>query len=472
MAINIMNIIFGTIVLIGFLLGIKLMQSPHTALWGNRLGALSMVSGFVYALWQFNLFNEILFWFFILIGAALGGVFAAKVKMIQMPQTVAFFNGSGGAASAVVAGTSALMYTTQVNWVFFMISALAMGIGTLTFFGSIVASGKLQGWISQNEIHIQRHNSMLIALLVIGLILIIISPGYEGLLFNISWPFLLLIFALYGFFMALRIGGADMPVLISFLNSFSGIAAAISGLAIQNVILVGAGALVGVAGLILTGIMCKAMNRSLKQVLSGTKSINNKTTEGLDEEDIVEPVKEDHANTQTPVSSGDKAKTILKETKKIIIIPGYGLAVAQAQHELKNLINYLEENGTEVKLGIHPVAGRMPGHMNVLLAEVGIDHEKLLEMDSINPEFQDIEAVLVVGACDVINPQASTSEDTPISGMPILEAYKAKNVIVLNLDDSPGYSGVPNSLYDQENVVTIWGDAKENLVLLYNLIKE
>ena len=458
------NIIFGTIVLIGFIVGIKLMQSPNTAVLGNRLGALSMAAGFIYALLEFNIYDEFIFWLFLIIGAAIGAVLAIKVEMIQMPQTVALFNGFGGAASAFVALTSAMLYPAQVSWFFYQISALALAVGVMTFWGSIVAAGKLQGWFAQHEVHIRNHNGLLTALLLIGAVLVIFSSGYGGLLFNISWPFIFLIFALYGFFMAIRIGGADMPVLIAFLNSFSGIAAAISGIAIQHVILIGAGSLVGVAGLILTGIMCRAMNRSLIEVLRGTKPDAAHETDTVTDT-VLDPNKQGKAKKE--VSPLNQASKIITKAKSVVVVPGYGLAVAQAQKELKSLIDYLESNNTEVKLAIHPVAGRMPGHMNVLLAEVGIDYDKLWEMDSINPEFPETDAVLVVGACDVVNPEATNTEGTPISGMPILEAYKAKNVIVCNLDDSPGYSGVENTLYQQENVTAIWGDARENIDLLY-----
>ncbi|UMZ73654.1 NAD(P)(+) transhydrogenase (Re/Si-specific) subunit beta [Natranaerofaba carboxydovora] len=471
------NIIFGAIVIVGFIIGIKLMQSPGTAVWGNRIGALSMVAGFVFAIIQFGVADEIIFWLFILIGVLLGAILAGKVQMIQMPQTVALFNGSGGGASAAVATVSALLYSTEGDWIFFFTSALALAIGSLTLFGSIIAAGKLQGWFSQESLNINGHNNLLVALLIIGALLVIISPAYNGMFFVMLWPFLLIISALYGFFMAIRIGGADMPVLISFLNSLSGIAAAVCGLAIEHIILVGAGALVGMAGLILTIIMCKAMNRSLKQVFSGIKPSEKEQPDqiGVDQEDY-DAVKH-HETTDEPAEKEieltplDSAKTILDEANKVIIVPGYGLAVAQAQQELKQLIDLLEAEETEVKLAIHPVAGRMPGHMNVLLAEIGIDYDKLSEMDTINPEFPETDAVIVIGACDVVNPAASTSEGTPISGMPILEAHNAKNVIVCNLDDSPGYSGVPNTLYGKDNVILVWGDAKENINNLYSILK-
>ena len=465
------NIIFGAIVILGFIIGIRLMQSPGTAVWGNRIGALSMAASFVFAIIQFEIADETIFWLFILIGALLGALLAGKVQMIQMPQTVALFNGSGGGASAAVATVSALLYSTEGNWIFFFTSALALAIGTLTFFGSIIAAGKLQGWVSQESLHIKGHNNLLVGLLIIVVLLVIISPAYNGMFFVMLWPFLLIISALYGFFMALRIGGADMPVLISFLNSLSGIAAAVCGLAIEHIILVGAGALVGVAGLILTIMMCKAMNRSLKQVFSGIKPTTKEKQEDLkDYEDYkdYEGYETVEYNEHTPL---DSAKAKLIEANKVIIVPGYGLAVAQAQQELKQLIDLLEAEEKEVKLAIHPVAGRMPGHMNVLLAEVGIDYEKLSEMDTINPEFPEADAVIVIGACDVVNPAASTSEGTPISGMPILEVYKAKNVIVCNLDDSPGYSGVPNTLYEKDNVILVRGDAKENISNLYSILK-
>lgn len=259
--------------------------------------------------------------------------------------------------------------------------------------------------------------------------------------------------------MSLRIGGADMPVIISFLNSLSGVAAAVNGLAVDNILLTGVGSVVGVAGMILTQIMCRAMNRNLLAVLSGFKSKVFSTNESADTE--VEAVSS--AAGDNGKVSAENIPFYLQDAKKVIFVPGYGMALAQAQQEVKVLFDTLEKYGKEVKVAIHPVAGRMPGHMNVLLAEVGFDYEKLLDMDSINPEFEETDIVIVVGACDVINPAATTAVGTPIYGMPVLNVSKAKLIIVCNLNEKPGYSGVENLLYSQENVVTLWGDAAQTV---------
>jgi len=504
------EIIFGAVIIAGFLVGLRLLQSPRTALWGNRLGACSMVVGIIYALIAFEVAADPVFWLFILFGLALGLLLGGKVKMIQMPQAVALLNGSGGAASAFVAVGTVLLSVETGNWWFFLPAALALAIGTLTFFGSIVAAGKLQNWVAQQPVQLPGHRSILMLLLILGVVLVAFSSTGQGALFGQLWPFTLLVFALYGIFMALRVGGADMPVLISLLNAFSGMAAAVTGLAVQHLILVGAGALVGVAGLILTGIMCRAMNRNLKNVLGGfkaahvtaggtdsatagvSKEVANHSGKSMAEEELLEkPAAEEKVETVFPglteklnreqrpgeetsalaLSPTETAAEILGKAEKVIIVPGYGMAVAQAQQQVKELVDYLESQGTETIMAIHPVAGRMPGHMNVLLAEVGIDYDKLWEMEQANQQFPEADAVLVVGACDVVNPAANSAEDTPIYGMPILEVDQASRVIVCNLDDQPGYSGVPNTLYQQEHVVAIWGDAKDNIENLYILLK-
>lgn len=489
----VIKILLAALILAGFLFGIRFMQSPQTALFGNRLGVLSMGAAFLFAVFEFGVYTSYLFWIFVLAGGLLGLLWGWKVQMIQMPQTVAFFNGSGGAASAVVAGSSALFAPYEGGIVFYLTAALALGIGTLTFFGSLIAAGKLQGFFAQRPLQFPAHGALLVVLLVTGGALVVVSPIDGGAFFRGTWFFLVPLFALYGLLMSLRVGGADMPVLISFLNSLSGMAAAVAGLAVENLVLVGAGALVGVAGLILTGLMCRAMNRSLQAVLSGFKPAaapvreveeeaaepqppaeaplaETETEEPLEpgesipvEEKEGEVAEEDKGDIAAKGSPEERAAAVLREAQKVIVVPGYGMAVAQAQGEVKTLVDILEGQGKEVKIAIHPVAGRMPGHMNVLLAEVGIEYDKLHDMESINPEFEETDAVIVVGACDVVNPAASSAEGTPIYGMPILEAHRAGNVIVCNLDDSPGYSGVPNTLYQLEHVVALWGDAKETL---------
>lgn len=442
--------IIAVILIIGFLTGIRLMQSPKTALRGNRLGALCMGLALIFVIYHTELYLEPLPWIFIIGGGLLGLLLGQKVKMIQMPQMVALLNGFGGAASAFVAGVALAIYHTETSPLFLATAALALAVGPLTFAGSVIATLKLQGWVIQRPLLFKGQHLFMRALLAIGIVLIALtlSPDSHALLY----PGIILLFSIYGIVMALRVGGADMPIIIALLNSFSGIAASITGLAVNDFLLTGVGALVGVAGLVLTHLMCVAMNRSLSAVLSGF------AIKASDKKEITEE------KTEKGERPGEEQiPEILHAAKKVILIPGYGMAVAQAQQAVRELVTTLENQKKEVKIAVHPVAGRMPGHMNVLLAEVGIDYEMLFDMDAINPEFPETDLVIAIGACDVINPAATTAENTPIYGMPILEAEKAKNVILCNRDSEPGYSGVDNTLYDQPQAIPLWGDAAETI---------
>ena len=487
--ITLLELVIPVLITVGFLIGIRLMQSPRTALWGNRLGAFCMVLAIGYVFLVLGVVDSLV-WLYIFLGGIVGIFLARQVKMIQMPQTVALFNGLGGGASALVAGTAMIMETNAGLWLFWLTAALALGIGTLTFTGSVVAALKLQGLISQKPVFLKGHGLLLRLLLLAGAAFIIVILFQQAPTYQL---FVLVLFALYGFLMALRVGGADMPVIISFLNSLSGVAASVSGLAVGNFLLAGVGALVGVAGMILTQLMCKAMNRNLPAVLGGfkTEAKKEKDKETVDKasdaaeagqfvnggqtvEKEIGDAPEGKAAGETPgkeaspageeaaVPAGD-APSLLREAGRVIIVPGYGMALAQAQQSVKSLIDALEQDGKEVKVAIHPVAGRMPGHMNVLLAEVGVDYEKLYEMDAINPEFAETDVVVVVGASDVINPAAATAEGTPIYGMPVLHVSEAKSIIICNRGWRSAYSGVDNPLYEQENTVTLFGDAAETV---------
>jgi len=505
-------IVVAVVIIVVFLLGIKLMQSPRTALRGNRLGALAMGVAILFTVYTLDAFQNYSMWLFVFLGGVVGIILGQKVKMIQMPQTVALLNGLGGGASALVAWAAANQFAGegQLYVIFFWITAtLALGVGSLTLSGSIVAALKLQGWIRQRPLFFKGQDALLKLLLLAGTLLIIFSPFRGERSFTSLGLLLTLIFAVYGIVLTLRVGGADMPVVISFLNSLSGVAASVSGMAVGDALLAGTGALVGVAGLILTQIMCLAMNRNLASVLGGLapalapgkqeageagkdkdKGVEpaDKTASLEDEREKEEaPAQEKEASApveekeeavpaqeqgeaapageaeEEEAASNRKLARLLHEARKVIIVPGYGMALAQAQQAVKNLIDTLEARGKEVKVGIHPVAGRMPGHMHVLLAEVGIDYEKLYDMEVINPEFAKADLVIVVGACDVINPAAQTVEGTPLTGMPILKVSDAKSVIVCNRDEKPGYSGVDNILYQLEKVITIWGDASETV---------
>lgn len=457
------TIILATVIIAGFLIGIRLMQSPQTALWGNRLGAFSMAFAITWTFVSTGQGTVSTALIYVAVGGAAGIALGQSVKMIHMPQTVALLNGFGGAASALVVWAAILSFSgAGAKLLFWGTSGLTLAIGALTFSGSIIAVLKLQNIAFRKAVRLKGHGHILRITILAAALLVIVNTSFAGAYFNQLMPLIALLGLAAGFFMTLRIGGADMPIIISLLNSFSGIAAAIAGLAVENMILAGTGALVGVAGLILTRIMCRAMNRSLFAVLAGfiPASGEKSPDTGLpvaEEDDISGETAPESESSDTDIPG------LLRSATRVIIVPGYGMAVAQAQMAVGQLVAALEEKGKEVKFAIHPVAGRMPGHMNVLLAEAGIDYEKLMDIDDINPQFVHADLVIAIGACDVINPAANAAEGTPISGMPILNAEQAKKVIVCNLDEKPGYSGVDNLLYKQTHVITIWGDAAQTV---------
>ncbi|MGB4326440.1 MAG: NAD(P)(+) transhydrogenase (Re/Si-specific) subunit beta, partial [Bacillota bacterium] len=457
-----------SVVLAGLvLLGIRWMSSPKTAVRGNRLSALSMLAAILLVLWKNQILTVPLLWIAMAIGSVIGYVMAVRATMIQMPQMVALLNGLGGGASALVALAEILDSYAGLPVFNKVAGQLGLIVGGLTFSGSLIAAAKLDRRMTQKPIVLKNHNLLLNGSIVLMLVLAGLTIPFESAAVLISVIVLVLSLA-YGILFAIRVGGADMPITISLLNSFSGLAGSIVGFTISEPLLVAVGAIVGASGLILTQIMCKAMNRSLSHVLSG--AIATPPAEKVpaaakpDEEIAAEPPEPQVPEKKTP---GE----ILAEAKKVIIVPGYGMALAQAQSHVKQLMDLLEERGTEVKFGIHPVAGRMPGHMNVLLAEVDVPYEKLCEMDDINPEFPETDVAIVVGACDVVNPAANTAEGTPIYGMPILNVDEAKHVIVCNLDTQPGYSGVENPLYEMDHVYMLLGDAKETLDMLIQSLK-
>ncbi len=446
-------IIIAAIFIVGFILQIRLMQSPKTALLGNRIGAAFMGAAIIYTIIVYGGMGNSALWLWLVIGGFAGVSLGHVVKMIQMPQMVGMLNGFGGAASALVAIAGSSQFLGDASWYLWLTASLALSVGVLTFTGSMVAAMKLQGIISGKPVNLDESGKLQRILLLTAAGIVLVSTFITGI-YSVWVVFLSIISAVYGVIMALRVGGADMPVVISLLNSFSGVAASITGFAVEDPLLVGVGAVVGVSGLILTRIMCRAMNRNLSAVLTGitTVSDSRRAENLLNVSNELEGFNEEKKGS---VEIGD----VINSAKSVIIVPGYGMAVAQAQGKVKDLIDCLEKAGKQVKIGIHPVAGRMPGHMNVLLAEVGIDYDKLYDMDTINPEFENTDLTIVVGACDVVNPSANTAKGSPIYGMPILEVEKSKNVIVCNLDEKPGYSGVENTLYSMKNVITIWGNA-------------
>ncbi|MEX0723309.1 MAG: NAD(P)(+) transhydrogenase (Re/Si-specific) subunit beta [Gracilimonas sp.] len=444
-----------------FIRGLKLLNSPATARKGNQLAATGMFIGIIVTLFDQQIISFEWIIAGVLLGGLIGAVLAKKVAMTAMPELVAVFNGFGGGASALVAWGefSRLVDPTAMSLDSLVTTGLGIFIGALTFTGSFVAFGKLKGFISGNAITFPGLNVINIGSMIAVLVLIgffTFDPTNQ----TIFW-IILGLSLLIGITSVIPIGGADMPVVISLLNSYSGIAASMAGFVIGNNLLIIAGALVGAAGLILTQIMCKAMNRSLVNVIFGTFGGDSGTSGSGEAGD----------KTVRETSPEDLAIQVAYASK-VVIAPGYGLAVAQAQHVLKEVAAKLEERGVQVKYGIHPVAGRMPGHMNVLLAEADVPYDQLLDMDQINQEFKTTDVVLIIGANDVVNPVAKTEPGSPIYGMPILNVDEAKRTIVFKRSLNPGYAGIDNPLFYDENNQMFFGDAKKSLQALNEALND
>ena len=441
-----------------FILGLKLLSHPKTAPRGNSLAGIGMFIAIIATLLNNQILSYELILSGIIIGGLIGVIAARRVEMTSMPQLVALFNGFGGGASLLVA--SAEFYRIQNNiqeFTFFAI-LLSIFISGLTLTGSIVAFRKLQGIIRGSAIKFKGQNfinALLFLIIVIGGILAILGNFEFSSVIIVS----ICISLLLGYLGVIPIGGADMPVVISLLNSFSGLAAATTGFVLLNNSLIISGSLVGASGIILTNIMCKGMNRTIWNVLftglgtddssdkSKGKSGQNKIAKSYDPEDTV---------------------VIFENAKNIIVVPGYGMAVAQAQQIVSELEKVLESKGANVKYAIHPVAGRMPGHMNVLLAEANVSYDKLYDLDDINPEFEQADIAIVIGSNDVVNPAARNDQSSPLYGMPILDVDLAKQVVVLKRSMSPGYAGIANPLFINDNAKMLFADAKEGLE---NIIK-
>ncbi|MBU4129194.1 MAG: NAD(P)(+) transhydrogenase (Re/Si-specific) subunit beta, partial [Proteobacteria bacterium] len=399
----------------------------------------------------------------LVIGSVAGFWVARKITMIQIPAMVAFQHGAGGVAAFFLSLAELMRGSQHLGIVNEISGLLGLAIGSLTFSGSMIAGGKLSNKLGQAQQILPKHTLLVLAnfiSIVVLIIAAIIAPMESRI-----YLYILIIFmsVLFGIIFSIRIGGADMPVLISFLNATAGVAAAFCGMIIENKLLISCGATVAASGSILTHVMCKGMNRSLYRVFVPVQNISSKKkiskTDTTDME-IIEP------ETSHPFIGKDnfqKALGYAREAKNVIIVPGYGMAVAQAQFAVIALSNILLDMGKDVKFAIHPVAGRMPGHMNVLLAEAGIDYDLLKEMDEINPDFPKTDLSLVIGACDVVNPAAIAVDGSPISGMPILHTHESKHVVCCNLDGKPGYSGVENPLYENSNTTLLLGNAKETI---------
>lgn len=433
-----------------FIVGLKMLSHPATARKGNLIAAGGMILAILGTIFLYTRNGEHLHnsWWIaggLLIGGVIGWVSAKKVKMTAMPEMVSLFNGMGGACAALISIVEFGHVSTTTAVLHLLIILAGLIIGSVSFAGSIIAWGKLNGKIKDIAFKGQHIFNILLLVVIVTLTAWVISVQAAGMLFGVMA--VLILSLLYGVFFVLPIGGADMPVVISLLNSFTGVAAACGGFLYSNPVMLTGGILVGSAGTILTILMCKAMNRSLKNVLIG--SFGGGATAGNN--------KEQGAYREIGLSD---AAVVLAYAHKVMIVPGYGLAVAQAQHACHELEVLLEGKGVEVKYAIHPVAGRMPGHMNVLLAEADVPYEKLLEMEQANPQFNTTDVVLVLGANDVVNPAAKSDPASPIYGMPILEVESAKTVIVNKRSMKPGYAGIENDLFFRPKTAMLFGDAK------------
>ncbi len=445
-----------------FVIGLMWLQSPKRARAGNLVSSLGMLLAILATLFVSGIKDYTMIIIGVLIGSTVGAVMARTVKMTAMPQMVGIFNGFGGGASALVAAAEFFKYATDPNMLTLDVSItimLAMIVGAVTFSGSMIAAGKLQGVVNERPITYPYQN----VINLIFFLTIVAAAVFLVINFGHPWVFLYMTVAalIFGVLFTIPIGGADMPVVICFLNALSGIAAAMAGFVIKNNALIIAGSLVGASGVILTQIMCWAMNRPITNVLFG--AFGAVVTAGSGSATAT-------TKTVKPIQA-DEAAILLAYAQLVIIVPGYGMAVSQAQHAVRQLADELAKRGVTVKYAIHPVAGRMPGHMNVLLAEANVPYDQLYDMDQINDEFQNADVALIVGANDVVNPAARYDKSSPIYGMPILNADHAKQIIVLKRSMNPGFAGIENELFYNEKTRMLFGDAKESLTKLINEVK-
>ena len=447
-----------------FIFGIKGLTHPRTAVRGNLLGSGGMLLAVVATLANHHVLGVgnqglILILAGVVLGSVIGTTVALKIQMTAMPQMVALLNAFGGGASVLIAGAvlaESTIPTTQTT-----LATVASGlIGSVTFWGSLVAFDKLQGLLLPDKpIHFpgQQVVNTVLGLAALGLgILVVNEPSPLA-----TFGALVAVASVLGFLLTIPIGGADMPVAIALLNSYSGLAAASTGFVLDNNILIITGSLVGASGLILTQIMCKAMNRSLMNVLTGAIGPGSDTAAQSDDLYV------GRVKSATP----EEVAMLFDGARRVVIVPGYGMAVAQAQHQVRDLAKLLESRGTEVEFAIHPVAGRMPGHMNVLLAEADVDYDKLCEMDRINPSFDQTDVSLIIGANDIVNPVARTDPSSPIAGMPILNVDRSRTVVVIKRTLSPGFAGIPNPLFAAENTLMLFADGKQAVIDLIDAVK-
>ena len=453
-----------------FIYGLKMLSHPKSARNGNMIASIGMLIAIIATVILGTNLDFKMIVIAMVIGSIIGAFFSIRVEMTQMPQLVAIFNGFGGGASALVASAEFLKIYKGFEFsgynpsVLLIVSiSLSLFIGTLTFTGSFIAFGKLQGLVTTKPVTFPGQQILNLILAIIMIVAAYMIPTYG---IN-SFYVIVVLSALLGVLLVIPIGGADMPVVISLLNSYSGIAAAMTGFVLVpsnpsagNALII-CGSLVGASGMILTQIMCKGMNRSLVNVIFGAVGGDDGVSSSGDGKQL-----------NIKSYSTEEAAMIFDAADKIIVVPGYGLAVAQAQHAVREVAQFLEGKGKNVLYAIHPVAGRMPGHMNVLLAEANISYEQLKDLDEINPEFEDCDVALVLGANDVVNPAARTEKGSPIYGMPILNVDKARTVMVNKRSMNAGFAGIQNELFGYDNTIMIFGDAKDMLTQLLNDLKE
>ena len=449
-----------------FILGLKGLSHPKTAVRANLIGATGMLLAIVATLLDRGVLGSgtqafTLIFTAILIGSALGALLALKIQMTAMPQMVALLNGFGGGASVLVAGAALVDVSGEPSTQLLGATAASGIIGAVTFWGSLVAFDKLQElFLPGKPIHFpgQQAVNALIGIACIAVAVWLVTGGAAGRV--PAYWLIVLLASVAGVLLTIPFGGADMPVAIALLNSYSGLAAASTGFVLNNEGLIITGSLVGASGIILSRIMCKAMNRSLANVLLGHIG----SGEGAMKADDVYGGK-------VKATTADEVAMLFDGARRVVIVPGYGLAVSQAQHAVRDLVSLLEARGTEVEFAIHPVAGRMPGHMNVLLAEADISYDKLKEMDEINPSFQQTDVAVVIGANDVVNPLARTDPASPIAGMPILDVDKARTVVVIKRSLSPGFAGIPNPLFAADNTLMYFADGKKAIMDIITAVK-
>ena len=448
-----------------FILGLRNLSSPRTAVRGNALAAVGMWVAVAATLLVAEVVDYTTIAAGVVVGATIGAALALRIQMTAMPQMVALLNGFGGAASALVASAELLTASQSgvslAGGIVPVAIVVSVVVGSVTLTGSLVAFAKLQELVGGAAVTypLQQLVNAVLGLCLLGLA---VGLAFEPTMLPWFWGIVGLSLLL-GVLLVIPIGGADMPVVISLLNSYSGIAACATGFVLDNSALVVSGSLVGASGLILTRVMCDAMNRSLANVLFGAFGAVSEQAQvaGTDAE-------QGSVTAYTPVD----AAVILSNALRVIIVPGYGMAVAQAQHAVRGLADLLLEQGIEVRFAIHPVAGRMPGHMNVLLAEADVPYEQLVEMDTINPQFPETDVVVVVGANDVVNPQARNDPSSPIYGMPILDVDRAKHVFVIKRSMNPGFAGIQNPLFFHDNTMMIFGDAKKVMIALAEAVQQ